>query len=242
MSEQIKQPLSEKAAGSLLDYIVKNRLEPGKRLPNEHMLADMLKVGRGTVREAVKLLESQGIVSVRHGAGIFVAGHSKLPGISWELKAVAGLLDVDLDLAQICTLLEPELAAMAAENATDEEMDKLERLCLELEECIETEGNGKMGLNGGGGYKNGDLAFHIQIAVCSGNKAAASLVAAMEEGMGPIFEDPGYSVLRRTVLEHRELVRAIRNRKSWEAKEIMLFHVLGNKRELEKKVQKEKSK
>lgn len=72
MEKQDERSLPEKASERLIEYILEKKLQKGDKLPNEHTLAQMLCVGRGTIREAVKILESRNIVTVKQGAGTFV--------------------------------------------------------------------------------------------------------------------------------------------------------------------------
>ena len=65
--------LAEQVEDEIYHYILDTPLEPGAKLPNEFELGEKFGVGRSTVREAVKLLSSKGIVEVRRGSGTYVA-------------------------------------------------------------------------------------------------------------------------------------------------------------------------
>ena len=65
--------LASQIASHVQDLIATGELRPGDRLPGERELADLLAVGRSSVREAVQSLAALGLVSVRHGHGVFVA-------------------------------------------------------------------------------------------------------------------------------------------------------------------------
>ena len=67
------QALTERVEERLFAYILDNHLKVGAKLPNEHELAAHFEVSRGTVREAVKLLVSRGVLRVKHGSGTYVA-------------------------------------------------------------------------------------------------------------------------------------------------------------------------
>lgn len=67
------QALTERIEERLFAYILDNHLKVGAKLPNEHELAAHFEVSRGTVREAVKLLVSRGVLRVKHGSGTYVA-------------------------------------------------------------------------------------------------------------------------------------------------------------------------
>ncbi len=57
--------------------LVQQSLKPGDMIPSETILADNLKVGRGSVREAIKILSAYGVLEIRRGAGTYVASASK---------------------------------------------------------------------------------------------------------------------------------------------------------------------
>ena len=65
MEKQDERSLPEKVSERLIEYILEKKLQKGDKLPNEHSLAQMLYVGRGTIREAVRILESRNIVTVK---------------------------------------------------------------------------------------------------------------------------------------------------------------------------------
>ena len=64
--------LAEQVEDQIYHYILDEALEPGAKLPNEFALGEKFRVGRSTIREAVKLLSSKGIVEVRRGSGTYV--------------------------------------------------------------------------------------------------------------------------------------------------------------------------
>ena len=102
--------LSEKVSQDILEYIARNGLQPGDRLPNEYELAGMLQVGRSSVREAVKLLVSRNVLVVRQGAGTFV---SQKRGITEDPLGLSRLDDkykLALELFDVRLILEPVLA------------------------------------------------------------------------------------------------------------------------------------
>lgn len=69
--------LAEQVEDEIYHYILDTPLEPGTKLPNEFELGEKFGVGRSTVREAVKLLSSKGIVEVRRGSGTYVVTTAK---------------------------------------------------------------------------------------------------------------------------------------------------------------------
>ena len=123
------QALTERVEERLFAYILDNHLKVGAKLPNEHELAAHFEVSRGTVREAVKLLVSRGVLRVKHGSGTYVASLFPLHANPLGLDAVEDKLQLALDLTDVRLMLEPTIAALAAQNRTDEEVEQLAEYC-----------------------------------------------------------------------------------------------------------------
>ena len=82
---QDKKNLTGQASDFIIQYINEQHLQSGDRLPNETVFSKSLQIGRGTVREAMKLLESRNIVEIRQGSGTYVSAKKGLPTILWDL-------------------------------------------------------------------------------------------------------------------------------------------------------------
>jgi len=112
------QPGYEIVAERLLEYIAEQQLQPGDRLPTERALAELLGAGRTVTREAVKVLAAVGRLSVRKGAGIFVA----VPSNPLAEQSVAYFRPTDLEQVRMLfdyrRLIEAETARRAANLAT----------------------------------------------------------------------------------------------------------------------------
>src|SRR5207253_8975006 len=101
------------------------KLRPGDRLPPERELAARLQVSRASVREALRSLELQGLLSRRQGSGTFIValGQKEL------LRAFARLTEEGQtlrDIFELRFLLEPSIAAMAARRATPQGIPRLD--------------------------------------------------------------------------------------------------------------------
>ena len=137
-------------------------LPPGSQLPSEPDLIAQSGLGRATVREAIRLLESQGLIVIRRGSlgGIFVAQ----PDLSWVSHTLAPVLTLSKaplrDLTSYRKMVEPPAASLAASLASAEEKDALLKLATH---------------NPGPGYSN-EVAFHERIAEMSENLLLRVLV------------------------------------------------------------------
>mgnify|MGYP000371508410 CR=1 FL=1 len=126
---------SDTVALKIREQIVDRGLRPGDRLPNEWLLPEAVKVSRGTLREALKVLEFQGLITTRSGpgGGVFVA--SVEPGEAIRLLDNMFLFDQPSisDIYALRKQLEPELAASLAGKLTDEAFQSLQG-CIRLYE------------------------------------------------------------------------------------------------------------
>lgn len=150
------ETLGEKAADGLLRLIQEKSYRPGDRLPNEYELSEVLGVGRNTVREALRALASRNIVEIRQGAGTFM---SEKKGVADDPLGFSMTQDRDRlaqELRQLRLLLEPQIAALAAQNAVPEDLEKLE-LAL----------------------RQNDRDFHIQVAECTHNSVISTLISIL---------------------------------------------------------------
>lgn len=154
-----RQTTSQRVAQAIRTYIDEH-LEPGDRLPAERNLCQMLGVGRTTLREALRVLQSQGRVSVRAGSGAYVT----VPGDSNPFARWPEQLDVTVkDLLGIRLLLESPAAALAATSDVPvEEKRALLTPPLEVMEAATEASELERRVAS-------DLAFHNAIAQLTGN-------------------------------------------------------------------------
>lgn len=111
--------LSDNAAQQIVKMIEEeNRFSVGDKLPNELELASELGVSRSTLREAIKILTTNGILEIKRGKGTFVTSNTIIS--SNDFNDIATGLD---DLFEMRLMFEPECAYLAAQRATDEEID-----------------------------------------------------------------------------------------------------------------------
>ncbi len=108
-----------------------NRFSIGDKLPNENDFAGELGVSRSTLREAIKVLTTNGMVEIKRGKGTFVTSTTIIN--SGDLNDIASGLE---DLFEMRLMFEPECAYLAAERATDEE---IETICYYGEEIVSGE-------------------------------------------------------------------------------------------------------
>lgn len=210
--------------------ILSGALQPGTPLPGEQELASQFEVNRSTVREAIRLLEQEGMVERRAGRRLFVT----IPGI-FELapRATRALVLMQVtfeELWQVAVLLEPCAARQAAALASDADLDGLEAKVAEADAALKPLSGKTID------YRQLallDVEFHAQIARIGGNRA---LMLARE----PIslLYSPAMAQLQAVLPQaskrnweaHRRIVRALRARAAGLAEDWMRKHLLDFKR------------
>lgn len=214
-----KKILSEQVEEQIADFIAEERIELGDKLPNEFILAERFGVGRSTLREAVKSLVARGMLEVRHGSGTYVKSLMSRNDDPLKLHGVDDKLSLAMDLVDVRLLLEPEIAALAAINATEKDIEILEALCSEVEEKILQ----------GKPYVNSDIAFHTFIAKCSKNIVMEQLVPIIDTGVMLFINVTHKSLKVMTIDTHRAIVNSIKSRDSIGARTAMQMHLIYNR-------------
>lgn len=219
MGEIQHKSLPERTADVICDMIYRNNYHVGAKLPNELELARMLEVSRSTVRQAIRLLVDRNVLEVQRGAGTFVS--AKL-GMSDDPLGLSMILDrkkLLRDLLDVRLLIEPRMAALAAENRTAEELRQMENICDRLEEACRK----------GDHYYELDMEFHTFVAGCSKNLVAHSLFPAICQTI--ILQERVLSSRMReqTVRVHKRIYEAIAEQKSNDAFDAMTAHLVQNR-------------
>jgi DNA-binding FadR family transcriptional regulator len=206
-----------------LAHTARQRATSGnRRLPPERKLAEMLGVSRTVVREATKRLELQGLLEVRHGIGIqFVDRlHAPLSG------SLALLLPKGKDrlrkLIEVRLIIEPELARLAAERATDADILLLRSHHQRLAEAVGSEE-----------AILADMEFHRAIARASCNEVAMLVLHSLSDLLQDSLTQGYDRVTPKTaVAQHAEILEAIAARNPEAAAKTMLKHLITARRDL----------
>ncbi len=197
----------------------------GNRLPSETRLAVEFGVSRPVVRAALARLRRARMIVSRRGSGSFVADAEGVGA-----GAGYGPLESVADIAawyDFRKLIEPEIAALAAAAASDEQLQAIRRTALELEATLDA---------GGSGVEL-DIVLHAAIAEAAGNRFLCQtlrmlrphlyLVASFARRLGRTGYLTGRTQARE---EHREIVRALAARDAASARAAMRAHIEGSQR------------
>lgn len=197
----------ETALHHLTQEILDGNVGAGTRLPGERELSEKLGVSRGAVREAMKVLQTQGIVTsqVGPGRGTRVAS-TQGPAFGRILRLHVALHAISFDeLTDTRVLLERAATLSAATTMEDHTLDTLDKLCEDMEAVSDIDPFNEL-----------DTAFHVEIARAGNNRLVRDLTVAIREAVaGHILSAEhsvvGWDELRLSLVrEHRGIVAALR--------------------------------
>ena len=192
-------------------------LKPGDRLPPERDLAERLHVSRSSLREAIRALETQGLVASRPGAGTFIRTESMDTLISIISSSIMGSRDALKDVFEVRHFLDPQIAARAAERSTPED---IQRMAEALEEQQRQIADGETGVEG-------DTAFHFAMAQATQNWALVNVVSTiadiLRQSRDRSLQTPGRP--ERSLASHRYILEMIQRRDAEGARLAMEHHL-----------------
>ncbi len=208
--------LPEQIADEIIKMITDNNWESGFRLPNEYKLAEQLNVSRNTLREAIRALISRNILEIRRGDGTYIAENCGITKDPMGLKFIRNKRKMISDLLELRFMIEPELASLAALNATEVQAGQLYELCRTIEKHIMHREP----------YDDDDIKFHTMIAQFSNNILAPNLVQVLNQSPSPYQQGRREDIERDIMETHRDIVTAIQRHNPDEAHDAMYLHLL----------------
>lgn len=177
-------------------------LKPGDRLPSERQLSERLRVSRSTLTQALRILESDGIVIARQGSGRYIR-HSTP---DYTTDSIIGNLQqaAIADLLEVREVIEKRVCELACERATASDLALIERNVND----------------------SSDVAFHVSIALSTHNPIFVNI---MKSSMKLLYKTREYTLLtdrapEDIVDEHRQIYTAIKNKNSEKAVNLIMKH------------------
>lgn len=210
--------LYEQIVQQIEESVLNGSLKPGDQLPAERDLAQRLGVSRTAVREAVKTLREKGLVEAYSGRGTFVTdGTSQAARQSFDLMVKIGQQENSPHLAELRLILEPGIAAMAAERAKDEDLAAMREAVAVMERAQKDPE----------AYIEADLDFHLALAEAVANPLILSLidsiVGLLREQRIKIFNVEGGP--QRGQFHHKRILEAMERRDPEMARSAMRAHL-----------------
>ena len=215
-----RRKIYEQIADQLLGQIGRRRLRPGDTLPPERELTQTFSVGRSSIREALRMLESQGVIRAASG-GAFVVADASNPlesslRLLFALDEQAGMPD----LFELRRILECEAAALAAERRGTEHLAEMDTAIEEMAVSLATSGRGDA-------FIEADLRFHLAIAGATGNRLVVHGMHAVRDvlrrALVTVYHLPGSP--ENAVVEHRAIRAAVAGGDADDARREMRAHL-----------------
>ncbi|MEV1294281.1 FCD domain-containing protein [Pseudonocardia sp. NPDC049635] len=202
--------LVDEVIAQLRDAIATGEWPVGYRIPAESELTARLRVGRNTVREAVRALAHGGLLEVRQGDGTYVRATSELSG------ALRTLCGPELrEVLEVRRTLEVEAARLAAARRTDEDLDLLRRSLADRDVAVEAAAvAARRGEEPGTAEleraARADTDFHLAVVRCSGNSLLVELYRGVVEAVaGSVVTTMPATVGTDDDVSHTGIVEAI---------------------------------
>jgi GntR family transcriptional repressor for pyruvate dehydrogenase complex len=214
-----REPMAAEIARRLVDYLLSGGIEPGGRMPSERQLAEAFGVGRSAVREAIAALSLIGLIEVRHGDGTYLKRPDSplLPQVvEWGLLLGEQRTS---DLVEARQKIEVDIAGLAAQRRTDEDITDLTRILARME--AESSDDAEVRT-----FVDADVEFHLRLAETARNSALrdvlSSIQALLRAWIGRVIAE-GHRDL--SYHEHVPILEAVRARDVRAAEAAMEAHM-----------------
>jgi GntR family transcriptional regulator, transcriptional repressor for pyruvate dehydrogenase complex len=210
--------LYEQIVQQIEESVLNGTLKPGDQLPAERDLAQRLGVSRTAVREAVKTLREKGLVEAYSGRGTFITnGTSQAARQSFDLMVKIGQQEGSPHLAELRLILEPGIAALAAERIQEDDLTAMREAVAVMDRAQKDPP----------AYIEADLDFHLALAEAAANPLILSLidsiVGLLREQRIKIFNVAGGP--QRGQVHHKRILAAMERRDPEMAREAMRAHL-----------------
>jgi GntR family transcriptional repressor for pyruvate dehydrogenase complex len=214
-----RRKVYELIAEQLLAQIGSRKLKPGDVLPPERELTQLYRAGRSSVREALRMLESRGLIEDA-GNGSFAVAEFRNP-LNSSLKLLLTLDEADMrEIYELRRILECEAAALAAKRHTAAHLELMDGAIADMQRGLEAD-DAKL-------YIDADLRFHLSIAEATGNRLVLHSMHALRElirrALMSIYLIP--SSPERSLGQHRAIRAAIDSGDPERARDEMRDHLV----------------
>lgn len=206
MQPRDKRNISTLIVESITEQLLSGHLRPGDKLPTEAQLSEHLKIGRNSIREAIKMLSSLGVVEIRRGSGTFITDKPSLPTLNPLILSLALSQRTSAELVELRQILDHGLAEIACRKIDDDTLNRLREINDQIRaesESVQPDTDRIYDL---------DLQFHVAMIEVTGNALISKLgrtiytlfFSSMKQG---INADPS-----RPYLDHERLIAALETR------------------------------
>jgi GntR family transcriptional repressor for pyruvate dehydrogenase complex len=212
-----KTRVAEEVADRIRVLMLDGTFPPGEPLPSERHLAERFGVSRGSIRDALRTLETIGLLETRHGQGTFPLELSVDRLVAPLASVMSYRPDLQDELLDVRRMFEPAVARAAALRATDEDLTDLQRILEAQRQKLKTSQSAI----------TEDTAFHAILARATQNRVIISIMATLNN---LLVESRTQSLLQkgrpsRSIDGHEAVVAALRRRDPDGASQAMRNHI-----------------
>jgi len=168
-----RESVSSSIMNLVTDYLLSRKLKPGDKLPTEAELAQRFGVGRNSVREAMKMLSSLGVVEIRRGVGTFIPETMSDSVVNPIILGLVFEQGTSRDLIELRLYLDTCVAELVMKKATRDDLKRLEDVNLRLKVAAEKSPKDSRAL------RDLDLDFHLTMLETTGNNLLFKLGKAI---------------------------------------------------------------
>ena len=130
-----KENVVDQIISVITDSVVKGKYKPGMKLPSEYELIEELKVSRNSLREAMKILSAMGVVEIKRGDGTYICSEMKTSVFDNAVFGILYEMSTDDELQELRQIVDEEVARLAMQKVTKEEIKALRANIGEMEQA-----------------------------------------------------------------------------------------------------------
>ena len=212
-----KTRVAEEVADRIRALLLDGTFPPDQPLPSERHLAEQFGVSRGSIRDALRTLETIGLIETRHGQGTFPHELSVERLVAPLASVMSYRPDLQDELIDVRRMFEPAVARVAASRATEEDLADLQRVLDTQRQKLKT----------GQSAIAEDTAFHAILARATRNRVVMNIMATLND---LLVESRTHSLQQRgrparSIDGHEAVVAALRRKDADAAAQAMYNHI-----------------
>ncbi|WP_018931413.1 FadR/GntR family transcriptional regulator [Gracilibacillus lacisalsi] len=220
----VQKRLSDSVADDIMSMLaIEKRFLPGDKLPNENELSEELNISRTTLREAIRILVTNGILEIRRGKGTYVKEDIDVN----NLEEMGFLVEAKInakDLYEMRLIFEPEAAYYATIRASDPELRRILDYGNQIEQKIKHNED----------RTEVEQMFHKSIVKATHNEFMEKLMPVLYQAIdkGVILSKKKELAVKDTINDHKMIMEFMKNRNPEGARSAMKIHILHAMEEL----------
>jgi GntR family transcriptional regulator, transcriptional repressor for pyruvate dehydrogenase complex len=219
MIEPVKRMnVTDSIVNQIKDLVLQGKLNEGDKLPPERELMNLFGVGRPSLREALKVLEAQGLIEKTQKGTIITGNHDKFFSDSLMFQLYFSSADWQ-DIFEARRFLEKELTYLATTRANSEDFNEIEQTIVDMELSVRENNQTE--------YVRSNLEFHKKIAKASKNLVLFNLYESINN-LVKHSQESGvtvYGVMNESLNYHKAIFKSMKERNAERASDLMVQHI-----------------